>query len=190
MRNTLEMATARLVLAGTSRSHATPDVVAANHPVAVIGAAFAVFLMLTIASVGSLVVRFFAGLAAILGCMGLLIVILALLLLYRVMENPLANLALLIGAGTWAWWYTVRKRREEHALRTGAPARAALAPLARRIYAWLTPPSSRPMLASRSLQDAPPLPAHPAAPRTRQRSESVASALDHRRRRRTRPHRD
>ncbi len=190
MRNTLEMATARLVPAGTARSHATADVVAANHPVAVIGAAFAVFLMLTIASVGSLVVRFFAGLAAILGCMGLLIVILALLLLYRVMENPLANLALLIGAGTWAWWYTVRKRREEHALRTGAPARAALAPLARRIYAWLTPPSSPPMLASRSLQDAPPLPAPPAAPRTRQRSESVASALDHRRRRRTRPHRD
>lgn len=144
----------------------------------VLAAAFAVFLMLSFASVGAFAIRFLAGIAALLGCLGLLVMLLTLLLLYRVMDNPLSNLALLIGASAWAWWFIAKKRREERAL---DPLPRALSPSERLTAAVsnrLAPPAGRAAsISSRTTParrfDRPPGP--------RQRSNSVSEAVNRRR---------
>lgn len=71
------------------------------------------FLLAMGAAAGNFVLRFFAGIAAVIGCLGLIAIILALVVFYRLLDNQVSNLALLVASGTWAWWYTVRQRREK-----------------------------------------------------------------------------
>lgn len=156
----------------------------------VIAAALAVFFLLAIASVGSLVLRFLAGFAAILGCLGLLVIVLSLLLLYRIVENEVSNLALLIGTGTWAWWYIVKKRREERALAPVQQGPTRSERVFEAIRRFLMPPPSGPTTppaiaappAVAEVQNAR-LHLEPAQP-GRRRFDSVAEAVDHRRRHR------
>lgn len=159
------------------RLDATASVACAPHDACVVGAAAVVFLMLSIASVGAFVMRFMAGVAALLGCLGLLVIVLTLLLLYRIMDNPVSNFALLIVASAWAWWFVTKKRREERALepppRGPSPAERLIAAAGKR----LLPPRGRAaLMPGSSPRD------RVEPPRTlRQRSRSVAEAVERRR---------